>query len=157
MSNVYYKMLLQFCDAEGAFLDIAHLYNDLKSEVPNPDSYRTLVKYYDADLVQLSVAKKRAGKKAMECWNQLKRVVVAEGVYREGDGALFIAEFQSRIEDCDFRAKVREWTRTEVKRASEGKTVRPLDFATLLGRYDDLVLKRLEREAKKKQSYKKCP
>lgn len=147
---LFYDVLLKFIDACSVYQMHNSLYDDLlNGNPPSPESYKVLVNNHEGDLDVLRDKVNNAKTKRLKMWWTLRRMMEAEKVYDSADAEFFFAKLMERNEDCDFRKKVRSWSRAEKskiagkKKGAEPDTVR--GFKWYIDKYADLTLRREKR------------
>lgn len=141
---LYYDYLIKLCNATGDFVNKRALYNDIMHGDPtSPESIKTLAKYYDGDKNILATVYKRVRNEAGSAWNSVKELLQCCDHWVPEDADVFGKQLAKVDDDCDFRAKVRDWARAELKREKKQMGSSTFyDMRALLDRYQKLVLKR---------------
>ncbi|MCQ2571292.1 MAG: hypothetical protein MJ154_03560 [Candidatus Saccharibacteria bacterium] len=145
MSNnvLYYDCLLNLCAAVGEYVCKRELYYDIKDgKPPSPASIKTLAKYYEGSVENLSLSYKRTSHRCNKEWLALKEFLENAGAYDKEDAKTFYQQLTRINESCDFRAKVRDWARAELAKERKGKESAFYNMRDMLDRYEKLVLKR---------------
>ena len=140
---LYYDRLLRLCNAAGDYVNKKALYDDIMyGEPTSPESIKTLAKYYDGDKNNLAICYKRVKAEANNAWVAVRELLQANECYVSYDAGVFFNLLVKTDDDCDFRAKVRDWARAELRKEQKGKGSTFYNFRDLLDRYQKLVLKR---------------
>ena len=158
MSNVvlYYEYMKKLVKACGRLQTYTHLYDDLCYGCPpSPDSYKVLVKHHESSLDVLRDKVNRAKKERAEIGRMIGTLAKACGIYPENenlwinkDAEVFCAMLMLRREDSDFREKVRDWSRSEIKKITKtGKEPDvPMSFKDYIDKYEALLKTRRKRK-----------
>jgi len=144
---LYYDYMITLCEAAGDYVRIHALYMDLKHADPiSPDTIKTIAKYYDGDTEILARSHKKVTSKASSAWQSVKEILKNEGRCDDATAKTFGQQLAKTNEDCDFRKKVRDWSRAELRKIQNGKTPVFYDFGDLLARYEKLLLRRQQKK-----------
>ncbi len=145
---LYYNALLDLCDVAGDYVRLRALLIDIREGEPtSPDSIKTLAKYYDGDVNVLMNVFKQKRLAANEAWHVLKELMLHEDCWEEEASVVFFQQITKKTEFCDFRAKVRDWARAELRK--EKKTAGSSTFLSmkdLIYKYERLLLKRRDKK-----------
>lgn len=144
---LYYTRLVDLCNIAGEWVSKKRLLDDIREGDPtSPESIKVLAKYYDGDVNVLAEANKKVATKANNLWFSLAELLKAEGRWDDSDSKVFLSQLKKPVDFCDFRAKVRDWSRAELKREQNGKESTFYDYREMLDRYQKLVLKREQKK-----------
>ncbi|MBR3322816.1 hypothetical protein IKG13_02030 [Candidatus Saccharibacteria bacterium] len=153
---LYYETIIKLCNACGTVLKHEHLYRDLLSYSPSPDSYKVLVKNHESDMNVLRRKIEKAVKTRGELGNTVARLSKTLGLYPtdtnfwQDEGAnAFCDMLMCRTEDSDFRIKVRDYCKQQLAQIAKGKEPKPMDFGDFVERYSQLVQRRLSKKKKR--------
>jgi len=162
---LYYNDVVTLCDAAGDYVRTKSLLNDLlNTGYTSPKSVKVLAEYYDGDIEILKDRHKDNMDKANNAWFAVRSELIAEGRWDKSDGELMLSKLQMATDYCDFRTKLRDWARSELKKeeklaasknesVADGKKKAPkgatfYDCREFLDRYQRLILKRQKEEKK---------
>lgn len=152
---IYYEQIIKLCDICGTILKHEHLYKDLLSFSPSPDSYRVLVKKHDSNIDVLRRKIAKAEKTRAELGNNIGKLAKDLGLYPrdmdywQDEGAnTFCDMLMSRTEDCDFRRKVRDYCKQQLAKNAKGKEVEAMNFDDFIERYSKLLQRRAAKKKK---------
>ena len=153
---LYYEAILKLCDACGLYLEHSHLYSDLRSFEPLPDSHRVLVYKHDGSMAILRHKMGIAWTNRAEISESIIDFSVTLGLYKSGDEMRedekvisFCDMLLYRTEICDFRKKVRDYAKQQLRHISNGKEVKLMSLGDFVDRYAKLVEARHKRKKKK--------
>ena len=152
---IYYQQIIKLCNICGTLLKHQHLYRDLLTYSPSPDSYKVLVKNHEGNMDVLRRKIAKAEKTRGELGRMVSKLAKDLELYPrdvdfwQDEGAnAFCDMLMSRTEDCDFREKVRDYCRQQLAQIAKGKDVKPMDFSDFVERYSKLVQRRLAKKKK---------
>lgn len=146
---LFHEAMLKFLDACALYRMHYYLYDDLIHGCPpSEDSYRVLVSKHDAKLDVLRNKFNQARSARLETWLTLRRMMEKAGVYDPDDAEFFVIMVERRVEESDFRAKVRDWTRSELRKIEKGKAEPDelKSFKWYLDRYAELSKRRASKK-----------
>ena len=148
---LYYDTLLKMVDDAAKYTGVYYLYLDLAGDMPpSPGSIRALAKYYDGDMKKVFDRYKTLRTACGRDYYQLCETMELLGILDATEnGDLFKRYLIKPRGDCDFRVKVRDWARIELRRASQNKQLRLYNFGDFIRRYEALLLKRRSKKQNK--------
>ena len=148
-NNVLYYTLMEKLTLEvGDYVGKKSLLLDLEQQglYTSPDSVKVLSKYYDGDINVLRTSYKSVAGKCNKFYNSIRDILVAEGRFDKADSDKFVALLKKTGDVCDFREKVRDWARAEIRKEQKKPGSSTFyDLGDLIGRYDDLLRRRRNR------------
>ena len=158
---LYYKLMIKLCNACGKYVMHQNLYDDLVyGSPPSPGSIRTLQDNHENSMDVLESKLSAARINRTEISRSIVKLSIQIGLYPvdivfADDPAAkdFCKKLMMRDEDCDFRAKVRDWSRDELSKIKENASEPdlPLSFQDYLDKYETLREKRKKRKKRKQK------
>lgn len=144
---LYYRKLEELTLLVGNYVCKKALIRDLKRGFyTSPDSINLLSKYYGGDIYNLRACYEKERGEINKVFEVVLDILKAEGRFNHTDAKTFVSLMQKTEDTCDFRTKVRDWSRNELKREDKKPgSSRFYDLGDLLGRYDDLLMDRRNR------------
>ena len=153
---LYYKLMIELCDACGKCVMHQSLYDDLTYGCPpSPDSVRILYTHHDDDMEVLHCKIRAAIRKRAAISHSISELSRQIELYpddldlkSDADAIDFCKKLMMRDEDCDFRTKVRDWSRNEQRKIKKNATEPdlPLSFRDYLDKYEKLRKRRQRKQ-----------
>ena len=151
---LYYDCLVKISLLMGKYVNKKALLDDLRQGgyYRSPDSVKALSKYYQSDINVLEESFEKTRKEVNKYFDVVKSILEAEGSYDDKSTKIFVKLMKMTNDVCDFRAKVRKWSRDELKReAKEPDSSRFFSLGDFIKRYEVILENRRKRAAAKKK------